>query len=106
MESKFTTELSGSVLKIHLSGKLDPTNAPALMEDLKTYIGEPVEKIVFFIQELVYMSSGGLRAIIFAKQKVGNEAGIYMIGAQEMVTHVLKMSGLDDFVTFQDSYDE
>ena len=38
--------------------------------------------------------------------KMGNGADIYMIGAQEMVMHVLKMSGLDDFVIFQDAFDQ
>lgn len=106
MEGSFSTELSNEVLKITAAGKLDPTNAPVLMEELKSYMGKPVKKIVFFVKDLEYMSSGGLRTVIFARQKVGANADVYMIGAQEMVMHVLKMSSLDDFIKFQDSYED
>jgi len=47
-----------------------------------------------------------LRVIIFAKQKIGVDAQVYLIGAQEEVLNVIKMSGLDNFMVVSDSYDE
>ncbi len=103
MENKFITNY-GEITSIKLSGKLDATNAPSLMEELKGLVGKQVKKIVFYANELEYISSAGLRTIIFAKQKIGSEAEIYMIGAQETVTDVIKMSGLDNFLYIQDSF--
>ncbi len=59
-------------------------------------------KIVFYASGLEYISSAGLRVIIFAKQKIGAQADIYLAGAQEAVREVISMSGLDNFLTITD----
>lgn len=105
MDNKFISQ-SGEITKVNLSGKLDAANAPILMEELKSLIGQSVSKIIFYVKDLEYISSAGLRTIIFAKQKIGAETEIYMIGAQETVSDVIKMSGLDNFLYLQDSFEE
>ncbi len=104
MDNKFI-ERSGEITKIVLKGKLDAVNAPALMEELKSLIGQNINKIVFYADELEYISSAGLRTIIFAKQKIGKDTEVYMIGAQDAVSDVVKMSGLDNFLYLQDSFE-
>lgn len=104
MSDNFVVQ-SGEITKVNLTGKLDAIRAPQLMEELKSLIGQPVERIVFYAQDLEYISSAGLRAIIFAKQKLGADTEVYMIGAQETVVDVIKMSGLDNFLYLQDSYE-
>lgn len=104
MESGCSVVLEGSEVKITLTGRLDATNAPAFQEELKKLIGIPLTQLVFFVQDLEYISSAGLRMIIFAKQKIGSQATVYFIGAQETVKNVITMSGLDSFMILQDSY--
>ena len=106
MESRFSVTYEEGVANIDLSGRLDATNAPALQEELKKLIGQPVRRLVFYAKDLEYMASAGLRVIIFAKQKIGADAQVYLIGAQEMVLEVIQMTGLDNFMVIQDSYDE
>jgi len=106
MESKFSVRYEDGVAHVDLSGRLDATNAPALQEELKKLIGQPVRRLVFYAKDLEYMASAGLRVIIFAKQKIGADAQVYLIGAQEMVLDVIKMTGLDNFMVIQDRYDE
>ena len=106
MESRFSVTYEEGVAHIDLSGRLDATNAPALQEELKKLIGQPVRRLVFYAKDLEYMASAGLRVIIFAKQKIGADAQVYLIGAQEMVLEVIQMTGLDNFMVIQDSYDE
>ena len=103
MESKISVTYEKSVDKVELTGHLDASNAPKLQEDLKKLIGKPVDKIVFFVKELEYISSAGLRVIIFAKQKLGAEARIFLIGATKEVADVIKMSGLDNFLTIRET---
>lgn len=106
MEPKFSVTCSNDLAKIELCGRLDATNAGALQEELKKLIGQAINRLVFFAKDLEYISSAGLRVIIFAKQKVGAEAQVYLIGASEAVLSVIKMSGLDNFMFIQDSYNE
>jgi anti-anti-sigma factor len=104
MEPKFSVTFNDDVAKIELAGKLDATNAPLLQDELKKLIGQPVSRLVFYAADLEYISSAGLRVIIFAKQKIGVDAQVYLIGAQAAVLNVVKMSGLDNFMTIQDVY--
>lgn len=105
MDKKFI-EQSGEITKVVLQGKLDAVNAPLLMEELKSLIGQNIKKIVFYVNNLEYISSAGLRIIIFTKQKIGKDTEVYMIGAQDAVSDVIKMSGLDNFLYLQDSFED
>jgi anti-anti-sigma factor len=69
------------------------------MEELKKMAGKDLEKIIYYTNELEYISSAGLRAIIFSKQKIGIDSEVYFVGAQEAVLEVIEMSGLDNFLT-------
>lgn len=106
MEPKFSVICNDGVAKIELAGHLDAASAPALQEELTTLIGSNISKLVFLARDLEYISSAGLRVIIFAKQKIGVEVKVYLVGAQEMVLNVVKMSGLDNFMIIQDTYDD
>jgi anti-anti-sigma factor len=104
MESGYIVTLENDIAKITLTGRLDATNAPAFQEELKKLIGKKINQLVFFAKDLEYISSAGLRMIIFAKQKIGPQATVYFIGAQEAVLNVITMSGLDTFMTIQATF--
>ncbi len=106
MEPTFSVDLKNDIARIELIGRLDANNAPALQDELKKLVGQPVKRLVFFAKNLEYISSAGLRAIIFAKQKIGAEARVFLIGAPEAILSVIKMSGLDTFMSIQDSFQE
>ncbi|MCX5697785.1 MAG: STAS domain-containing protein [Candidatus Omnitrophica bacterium] len=106
MESKFSIELSGNIAKLTLVGRLDATNAAVFQEELKKISGQQVTKVVFFAKDLEYIASAGLRVMIFAKQKLCQDAQVYLVGAQEAVLNVVKMSGLDTFMAIQDTFQE
>ncbi len=104
MESKFKTDYDGKVLKITLSGKLDANNSPALSDELIGYKGKEISDIVFLAKDLEYISSAGIRVIVFAKQKIGENSKLYLIGASETVMDVINMTGLANFIITQDNY--
>ena len=104
MDLQCKMELAEGTAKIWLGGKLDATNALAFQDELKKLIGQDVSKIVFFFEDLEYIASAGLRVMIFAKQRIGINAQVYVVGAQQTVLDVVKMSGLDTFMTIQDTY--
>lgn len=106
MESKITVTSKNNVIRIELTGRVDAVNAPVLAKELKKLVGQPLKQIAFIVNELEYISSAGLRAIIFAKQKIGENTQVFLIAPQPSVLDVIKMSGLDTFITIQDSFDD
>ena len=98
----------GEVSKVKLHGHIDASIAPALMDELKPLIAQKdkVKKLVFYADELEYIASAGIRAVVFAKQKLGGKVQVYLIGASEMVLDVFKMTGIDKFLTIQDTFAE
>ena len=106
MAAKYDVNLQDKTAKITIEGNLDTKSAPGLAEELKQLQGKDIDRIVFFVSQLEYISSAGLRVIIFAKQKVGVNAEIYFIGAKEQVMDVIKMTGLANFLICRDSYEE
>lgn len=101
MESKYAVSEANGILSIILQGKLDAANAPALMDELRAYIGKPIIEISFIANELDYIASSGLRTMIFSKQKIGEAASVTLVGAKQEVLDVIKMSGLDNFLTIK-----
>jgi anti-anti-sigma factor len=103
MESKCNVSCIEDAVKVELIGRLDATNSEGLQNELKKFAGQNKTKLIFIAKELEYISSAGLRVIIFAKQKIGADAHVYLISPQEAIVNVIKMSGLDNFLTIQDS---
>lgn len=97
----------GEITKINLHGHIDASIAPALMEELKPVIAkkDEVKKLVFDAKDLEYIASAGIRAVVFAKQKLGANVEVYLIGASETILDVFKMTGIDKFLTIQDSFE-
>lgn len=101
MEPKYTVNESEGILTIILEGRLDASNAPALMDELRTFIGNTILEINFIARDLDYIASAGLRTMIFSKQKIGEQATISIIDAKQEVLDVIKMSGLDNFLNIK-----
>lgn len=106
MEGKFEAINNEGTLEITLAGGLDAGNAPELSNQLQEFKGQEISKMVVFAKELDYIASAGIRVIIFAVQKIltpGSDA--YFIGAQPDVKSVIEMTGLDDALILQDTYE-
>lgn len=97
---------TGATSIVTVTGRMDAVTAPDFESKMTESIIGGDRKLVIILTGLEYISSAGLRVIIFAKQKIGAEASVYFIGAQEGVLSVIKMSGLDTFMTMQDSFDK
>ena len=96
---------SGERTVIVLSGRLDHASAGPLMEELKTLEGTGVKRIDFECAELEYMSSAGIRAMVFVKQKIDRTAhvDVHLHDAPQQVKDVFVMSGLADYFEFETS---
>lgn len=100
-----TSTIENGVAKITLVGDVDTTSAPLFQEEVKKAADEKPIRLVLLMEKLTYMSSAGLRVLIFAKQKMGANVDIYMVGMQEKIKETLETTGFDQGVIIVDSYD-
>lgn len=93
-------ELNGKSLKLFLIGRLDATTAPMLEAELKAYIDE-LESIEIDFEELEYISSAGLRVLLFA-QKIMNKQGKMIIKhVNETIQEIFEVTGFIDILTVE-----
>ncbi|MEH2118421.1 anti-sigma factor antagonist [Nostoc sp.] len=100
-----TLETNNDIATIKLSGELDALTASIFKTEVDKAASQGVKRLVLLLQDLEYMSSAGLRVLIFAKQKMGVNADIYVVGAQESVISTLKKTGFDRSVILLDEDD-
>jgi anti-anti-sigma factor len=104
MAFNLTDTTQDGVVYLTLAGSLDASSAPTLQGKVQEAVKERVTRLVLHVKDLEYISSAGLRAILFAKQKLGSGADIYVIAPQEQVSHTLQISGFDQAVIIQEVY--
>ena len=90
---------------VTLTGELDGSVAPVFKDKVQEAADQQAKRLVLMMDGLEFMSSAGLRVLVFAKQKMGSDVDIYMVGVQEMVLEPIKMTGLDKSVILLDEYD-
>jgi anti-anti-sigma factor len=92
----------GEQAVITLKGKLDYTTAGNLMDELHTLEGTGVKRIDFECADLEFISSAGIRAMVYSKQKISRNApvDVYLHQASKLVQDVFVATGLKDYFTF------
>ena len=99
-----TLMMEGSIAKITMSGELDASIAAVFQKEIEKAAAQKAKRLVLLMSDLEYIASAGLRALVFAKQKMGSGIDIYVVGAQRQIMDTLQMTGLDRSVIVLDTY--
>ncbi len=99
-----TLETGEGIATITLIGELDGASAPLFRADVEKAAELKPRRLVLMMKDLNYMSSAGLRVLIFAKQKLGANTDIHVIGMQDTVMETLRLTGFLSSVIVQDTY--
>ena len=106
MSLSIKTEVFEEVVKLTIVGALDSSTASQFQEEVQKIILHPPKELVMDVEKLDFMSSAGLRVIIFAKQKLGPTVKLVLVKPQDQLLETLKMTGLLFSVTIVDKYPE
>jgi anti-anti-sigma factor len=96
--------LEDGTVELSLFGELDASVANEFKTAVEKAAAEKAKKLVLIMKDLEFMSSAGLRVLVFAKQKMGSDVDIYVIAAQEAVRDTIEMTGFHHSVIMQDEY--
>ena len=86
------------VLNVSLEGRLDTITAPELEESLKSNLSG-VKSVVIDCEQLVYVSSAGLRVLLSLNKKFKN--ALTLVNVQELVMEVFEVTGFQDILNIK-----
>ncbi len=93
-------EMNGSALAIKLQGRLDTMTAPELEAELAKDMKD-AGSIVFDFSELDYISSAGLRVLLYAHKAMIPKDGMKVTNVNEIVREVFDVTGFSDILTIE-----
>lgn len=95
-----TKHRSGPSLVIELEGRLDTVTAADLERELKGSL-DGVTDLVFDCSRLDYLTSAGLRALLFAYKALRGKGEIRVTNVNEMVREVFEVTGFTGIMTVE-----
>ncbi|HUR36102.1 MAG TPA: STAS domain-containing protein [Vicinamibacterales bacterium] len=105
MAFSVNSNVNNGIAQVTLIGELDASSAPQFKGAIESVAAAKPRRLVLMLSGLDYMSSAGLRVLIFAKQKLGASTGIFTVGAQASIVDTLEMTGFQDSVVMLPDYD-
>ena len=92
--------LEQDTLTIALEGRLDTGSAPELEDALESSL-DGVNKLVFDLEKLEYISSAGLRVLLGAQKIMNWQGAMKVIRANDMVLEIFEVTGFSDILTIE-----
>lgn len=84
---------------VTLAGEVDANTAPKIHEVILP-LAEPGSKILLDMTAVPYMSSAGLRLLLYLyRQTTGNSAQLVLVGLSEELIDTMSVTGFLDFFT-------
>jgi anti-anti-sigma factor len=88
-----------------LVGDVDTKTAPSLLESLTNLELSSIAELRIDMVSVGFLSSAGLRALVFAKQKMPYESRLILIGTNTEISEVIVKTGLTQAVMLVADYE-
>jgi len=98
-----TTELDGDAATLCLFGDLDRASLGEFQHELVKVVAAQPKTWTVDLTDLKTISDEGMRAFVFAKQKLDIEVDVIVVGATGQVRQTIDDDELSDRVTFADA---
>jgi len=93
-------EVNGDSLTMKLEGKLNTTAAMDLDIELRQALPE-VKELVFDLEKLDYITSAGLRVLLFAQKTMTEQGRMTVRNVGPEILKILKMTGMAKMMTIE-----
>lgn len=96
----FEKNYEENTLTVMLDGKLDTGTTPELTAAVEND-AETVDKIVFDMKNLKYISSAGLRLLLSLHKKMSNKGGFVIRNINETNAEILEFTGFSEILNIE-----
>ena len=79
---------------------MDISTAPKLETEIKNSL-DGVTELILDLEKLVYISSAGLRVLLYAQKKMNKQGSMKLLHVSKMLMEVFETMGLADIMTFE-----
>lgn len=93
-------------VSIHLAGQVDTKSAPDLLNKLTEVGLAHLPELRIIAVNLTFLSSAGLRALVFARQKMPHASRLILVGGSAEIKATIIRTGLGNAVTIVDTISE
>ena len=90
--------LEGRTLTLAPEGRVDTVNAPQLEREVRDGI-DGIEELIFDLGKLEYISSAGLRVLLFAQKTMNRQGRLTVIDPCRGVMALFEATGFSDVLT-------
>ena len=90
---KVTSSKQGSVCTLTVEGKIDTVSAPELEEAVKSNLPK-CDKMVFDFTRADYITSAGMRVLVYAQRELMKKGGIEITGVNDSIKKVFTVTGM------------
>ena len=94
---KTVKTLTDSRLDIALEGRLDSESAPEFQKELGDSLFG-VKELVLDFEKLEYMSSAGVRVLIWTVQTLGHRGTMKVVNVNDMIREIFEITGLNNLL--------
>ena len=91
---------NGNALTIAPEGYLDTTTAPELRAVLETALAG-VKELTFDFEKLEYISSSGLRLLLYAQKVMSEQGAMKVIHSNSIILEIFDVTGFADVLTIE-----
>ena len=90
---KVTSSKNGSTCTLTVEGKIDTITAPELDEAVKSNLPK-CDKMIFDFTNVEYITSAGLRVLVYAHRELMKKGGVTVTGVNEGIKKIFTVTGM------------
>ena len=90
---KVKSSKNGSACTLTVEGKIDTMTAPELDEAVKSNLPK-CDKMIFDFTNVEYITSAGLRVLVYAHRELMKKGGVTVTGVNEGIKKIFTVTGM------------